>query len=131
MLSSTLSLSFQSLARSALSKSATLAAVVGTQTRTFASVLPDAPTTSKDIVVSGSKPHTPEGHFRPHLGVNVDPNHGLYGFFRRIEKDGRVDYETVEIREHSRLGSSTSHLGLIYSEASELVVRNRPVMECC
>lgn len=51
---------------------------------------------------------TPEGHLRPHLGVEVNPNHGLYGFFRRLEKDGKVDYETVQLREHANLGSSRS-----------------------
>lgn len=30
------------------------------------------------------------------MGIEVNPNHGLYAFFRRQEKDGNVSYETVE-----------------------------------
>ncbi|RPD62421.1 MRP-L47-domain-containing protein [Lentinus tigrinus ALCF2SS1-7] len=37
-----------------------------------------------------------EGALRPHLGIEVNPNHGLWGFFRRQEKDGKVTHETVE-----------------------------------
>ena len=37
-----------------------------------------------------------EGALRPHLGVEVNPNHGLFAFFRRKEKDGVVTYDTVE-----------------------------------
>ena len=33
---------------------------------------------------------------RPHLGIEVNPNPGLYAFFRRKEKEGVVSYETVE-----------------------------------
>lgn len=102
MLSSTWSRSLRGLALSS-PKPSTFAAAVGAQTRTFASVLPDAPATSK-VAFGGSK--IPEGHARPHLGVEVDPNHGLYGFFRRIEKDGQVEYETLQTREHVNLGSS-------------------------
>lgn len=36
---------------------------------------------------------------RPHLGVNVDPNHGLWAFFRKKEVDGAVKHETLEARE--------------------------------
>ncbi|KAF8555224.1 MRP-L47-domain-containing protein [Imleria badia] len=36
---------------------------------------------------------------RPHLGINVDPNHGLWAFFRKKEVDGVVQHETVEARE--------------------------------
>lgn len=41
---------------------------------------------------------TPEGHLRPHLGVEVNSNHGLYGFFRTVKDDitGVSHYETVE-----------------------------------
>ncbi|KAH9854679.1 MRP-L47-domain-containing protein [Lenzites betulinus] len=37
-----------------------------------------------------------DGPIRPHLGIEVNPNHGLYAFFRRDEKNGQVSYETVE-----------------------------------
>jgi len=36
---------------------------------------------------------------RPHLGINVDPNHGLWAFFRKKEVDGAVKHETLEARE--------------------------------
>ncbi|KAI0071698.1 MRP-L47-domain-containing protein, partial [Panus rudis PR-1116 ss-1] len=38
-----------------------------------------------------------EGALRPHLGIEVNPNHGLYAFFRKVEtEDGEVKYETLE-----------------------------------
>lgn len=36
---------------------------------------------------------------RPHLGIQVDPNHGLWAFFRKKEVDGVVKYETLEAKE--------------------------------
>ncbi|KAF9220961.1 MRP-L47-domain-containing protein [Gyrodon lividus] len=36
---------------------------------------------------------------RPHLGIEVDPNHGLWAFFRKKEVDGVAKYETMEARE--------------------------------
>ena len=33
---------------------------------------------------------------RPQRRVAVDPNHGLWGFFRKVEKDGEDVYETLE-----------------------------------
>ncbi|KAI0335902.1 MRP-L47-domain-containing protein [Cubamyces sp. BRFM 1775] len=39
---------------------------------------------------------TEDGPLRPHLGIQVNPNHGLYAFFRRKEEDGKVSYDTVE-----------------------------------
>ena len=110
MLPSALPRSLQGLSRAACSRPAAFVAPVGSQARTFASVVPGTPATSKALVPSGSKAKTPEGHLRPHLGVEVNPNHGLYAFFRRVEKDGEVDYETVESRDHANTGSSASHL---------------------
>ena len=38
-----------------------------------------------------------EAPLRPHLRVEVDPDHGLWAFFRRVEDDeGIVDYQTVQ-----------------------------------
>ncbi|EPT05235.1 hypothetical protein FOMPIDRAFT_1021540 [Fomitopsis schrenkii] len=37
-----------------------------------------------------------DGALRPHLDIKVNPNHGLYGFFRRTEQDGEVKYDTLE-----------------------------------
>jgi len=36
---------------------------------------------------------------RPHLGVEVDPNHGLWAFFRKKEVDGDMKYESLESRD--------------------------------
>ncbi|KAG6376964.1 mitochondrial 39-S ribosomal protein L47 (MRP-L47)-domain-containing protein [Boletus reticuloceps] len=36
---------------------------------------------------------------RPRLGIQVDPNHGLWGFFRKKEVDGVVTHETLEAHE--------------------------------
>ena len=68
------------------------------QTRAFASVLSEVPPNPEPIAASGSKepPHSLKGSSRPSFGIEVDPNHGLYGFFRRTEKDGEVEYQTLE-----------------------------------
>ena len=83
--------------------------------RAFASVLPSPPSSSSSLALSApetsliptststsdlaSKPTTikagTDGRLRPHLGIEVNPNHGLYAFFRRVpkekekEKDGK------------------------------------------
>ncbi|KAI0051398.1 MRP-L47-domain-containing protein, partial [Auriscalpium vulgare] len=36
------------------------------------------------------------GARRPHLGIPVNPNHGLYAFFRKKIKDDKETYETLE-----------------------------------
>ncbi|KAG6336053.1 hypothetical protein ID866_3026 [Astraeus odoratus] len=37
---------------------------------------------------------------RPHLGIEVDPSHGLWGFFRKkVDAEGKVSYETIEPRD--------------------------------
>jgi large subunit ribosomal protein L47 len=41
------------------------------------------------------------GALRPHLNIPVNPNHGLYAFFRAREKDGKVIHDTLE--DHSGL----------------------------
>jgi len=33
---------------------------------------------------------------RPHLNIPVNPNHGLYAFFRKREKDGKVTHDPLE-----------------------------------
>ncbi|KAI6151371.1 mitochondrial 39-S ribosomal protein L47 (MRP-L47)-domain-containing protein [Pisolithus thermaeus] len=43
-----------------------------------------------DAAVKQTKP----AGSRPHLGVNIDPNHGLWAFFRKnVESEGKVTYE--------------------------------------
>jgi large subunit ribosomal protein L47 len=36
------------------------------------------------------------GALRPHLNIPVNPNHGLYAFFRKREKDGKVRHDPFE-----------------------------------
>ena len=50
-----------------------------------------------------------DGALRPHLDIKVNPNHGLYGFFRRTEQDGEVKYETLESMNSTAAKSGTSH----------------------
>ncbi len=75
------------------------------QLRAFASVLPTTPAPSASSAVTKAKSKLPgnvpdarkEGALRPHLGVEVDPDHGLWAFFRRkTADDGTTKYETVE-----------------------------------
>ena len=51
-------------------------------------------------VGKGKKGEVPEGPLRPHLGVEVNPNHGLWAFFRKkVGKDGVQSYETLEAKD--------------------------------
>jgi large subunit ribosomal protein L47 len=36
------------------------------------------------------------GALRPHLNIPVNPNHGLYAFFRKREKDGKATHDPLE-----------------------------------
>lgn len=45
---------------------------------------------------SSSQATKEDGPLRPHLQIPVNPNHGLYAFFRKKEKDGKTFYDTVE-----------------------------------
>ncbi|KAI1789618.1 MRP-L47-domain-containing protein [Ganoderma leucocontextum] len=45
---------------------------------------------------SSSQATKEDGPLRPHLQIPVNPNHGLYSFFRKKEKDGKTFYDTVE-----------------------------------
>ena len=36
------------------------------------------------------------GALRPHLNIPVNPNHSLYAFFRKREKDGKVTHDPLE-----------------------------------
>ena len=58
---------------------------------------------------------TEDGPLRPHLGIQVNPNHGLYAFFRRKEEDGKVSYETVE-----RVDISKDKSGAFYMRCGRL-----------
>ena len=50
-----------------------------------------------------------DGALRPHLDIKVNPNHGLYGFFRRTEEGGEVKYDTLESMNSTAAKSGTSH----------------------
>ncbi|KAF9644168.1 MRP-L47-domain-containing protein [Thelephora ganbajun] len=60
--------------------------------------LPSTSSTSPVASVGkGSKSKVSEGPLRPHLGVEVNQNHGLWAFFRKkVGKDGVQSYETLE-----------------------------------
>ena len=68
----------------------------------------------KRVVAPKALPPTPEGSLRPHYGVEVNPNHGLYGFFRRVEKDGKVEYMTVEPMDHAKASGSTFSASMLH-----------------
>lgn len=64
--------------------------------RTLATHVPAASASGVPSTSSASGHGIEEGALRPHLGIEVNPNHGLYAFFRRKEQDGKVSYESVE-----------------------------------
>ncbi|TFY60495.1 hypothetical protein EVJ58_g5115 [Rhodofomes roseus] len=49
-----------------------------------------------------------EGALRPHLNIPVNPNHGLYAFFRRKVVDGEVKYDTIEAFDSTQVVSGRS-----------------------
>jgi hypothetical protein len=56
---------------------------------------------SVDAVTNVGKIMGAPGALRPTLNVSVNPNHGLYAFFRKREKDGKVIHDPLE--DHSGL----------------------------
>ena len=47
---------------------------------------------------SSSTPEFPkEGALRPHMNIKTNPNHGLYGFFRKVEEDGDLSHQSLEV----------------------------------
>ncbi|KAI0345778.1 MRP-L47-domain-containing protein [Trametopsis cervina] len=81
---------------------ATVSSLPVRHARTFASVLPAVPAAPKSTsaprtkLPSNAKDVRQPGASRPHLGIEVDPKHGLYAFFRKKVEDGVAKYETVE-----------------------------------
>jgi len=69
-------------------------------TRSYATEAALPSSASANVVTSvgkGKKGEVPEGPLRPQLGVAVNPNHGLWSFFRKkVGKDGVSSYETLE-----------------------------------
>jgi hypothetical protein len=54
------------------------------------------------------KPSKKNVGLRPTFRISVNPNHGLYGFFRKTEKDGVVKYDPLAAGESQRTGRSWS-----------------------
>lgn len=98
------------------------------QKRAFASVLSGTPSGSGAQAASSSIPPTPKGHLRPHFGIQVNPNHGLFGFFRRVEKDGEVDYEVLEPKQNSKTASGPFELGMGHVLLHGSHIRHRSVV---
>lgn len=70
-----------------------------------------------------------ERPLRPHLGVEVDPNHGLWAFFRKVEKDGQETYETVERDSPGQTSGSGEHRVIhLITTSSDTAVRT--ILEC-
>ncbi|KDQ62285.1 hypothetical protein JAAARDRAFT_54259 [Jaapia argillacea MUCL 33604] len=67
--------------------------------RSFIPVRHFATPTDQPVSRPERDPATPPGPpLRPHLNLPVNPNHGLYGFFRKIKTEKGVEaYETVEV----------------------------------
>jgi len=84
--------------------SSSLALGIGARVaRSYATETTLPSTSSANPVTSvgkGKKGEVPEGPLRPRLGVEVNPNHGLWAFFRKkVGKDGVEIYETIEPKE--------------------------------
>lgn len=61
--------------------------------------------TSSSVPVTSTQAVTSGGALRPHLGISVNPNHGLYGFFRvksdknshtKPLEEGKLEYVALE-----------------------------------
>ncbi|EIN12629.1 MRP-L47-domain-containing protein [Punctularia strigosozonata HHB-11173 SS5] len=74
--------------------------------RTFASHVPSVSTQTSSVPGRRAAPNSDgsapvgakEGALRPHLGIQVNPDHGLYAFFRKRHDSstGAVVYDTIE-----------------------------------
>jgi len=49
-----------------------------------------------DITPQAGETSGAPGALRPHLNIPVNPNHGLYAFFRKRETDGKVTHDPLE-----------------------------------
>lgn len=67
---------------------------VVSQSRTLASIVPTPAEPTEHGETSAQKE---SGALRPHLGIQVNPNHGLYAFFhKKTNADATVEYVTIE-----------------------------------
>jgi hypothetical protein len=101
-------------------------------------VVPATPTAPTASVVPTVKPGTltsgQPGALRPHLNIPVNPNHGLYAFFRQKEADdGSVWYETVEPGTRSITESGQCLKSILYHVCFVLIcfdITLRTFMDC-
>lgn len=94
-------------------RSGGLSSVAGTETGGFTAAIE---MTERPVTTWSNSPQTntvkvykvfcklrweePGDFLRPHLGVEVNPDHALWPFFRKtVGKDGAVTYETLEARD--------------------------------
>ncbi|KAH9969717.1 mitochondrial 39-S ribosomal protein L47 (MRP-L47)-domain-containing protein [Russula dissimulans] len=49
-----------------------------------------------DVIPKAGETSAAPGALRPHLNIPVNPNHGLYAFFRRREKEGKITHDPFE-----------------------------------
>jgi large subunit ribosomal protein L47 len=89
-------------------RSAVLSRQATVSARAYATVEQALPVAAVSDAVSSSTPKDDAtvpttgkggapGALRPHLNTEVNPNHGLYAFFRQVEQDtGEKHYETIE-----------------------------------
>jgi hypothetical protein len=79
--------------------------------RAFATVL-NAPSAANEMETS-----TKPGALRPHLGIQVNPDHGLYAFFRKIkDEDSVLGYKYVTYEATNDRFDSASQLQRITDE---------------
>lgn len=82
------------------SRSASSSLALGVRANTARSYATETALPSTSSAGKGKKGEVPEGPLRPHLGVNVNPDHGLWAFFRKkVGKDGVDSYETLEAKD--------------------------------
>lgn len=87
------------LCRPTITTARSLVQPLSVRARTFASEVPLTPAVAES---SDTPSKDNDGPLRPHLGIQVNPNHGLYAFFRKkVGEDGEVSYDTVEPTDHT------------------------------
>ncbi len=83
---------------------------------------------------SSSQATKEDGPLRPHLEIPVNPNHGLFAFFRKKEKDGKTFYDTVESADMTA-DKSGALRGLLLSNAfadgPRVTAYSRSFMDSC
>lgn len=82
------------------SQIASLAQARASRSYATETILPSTSSANPVTAVGKNKGDGVSGPLRPHLGVEVNPNHGLWAFFRKkVGKDGVQAYETLEVKD--------------------------------